>query len=60
MEVSFFLLMARYGTLVGPNFWKVIQCCPLAELGGSDRVDTVADRYDGIKIVVRDAPVDLT
>lgn len=22
--VTFFLLMARYGTLVGPNFWKVI------------------------------------
>ena len=26
--VSFFLLMARYGTLVGPNFWKVVQSGP--------------------------------
>lgn len=26
--VTFFLLMARYGTLVGPNFWKVVHSAP--------------------------------
>ncbi|MDY3868592.1 MAG: DUF3100 domain-containing protein [Pyramidobacter sp.] len=25
---TFFLLMARYGTLVGPSFWKVVQSAP--------------------------------
>lgn len=34
--ITFFLLMARYGTLVGPNFWKVVEVGPaliLQELG---------------------------
>ena len=26
--VTFFLLMARYGTLVGPSFWKVVHSAP--------------------------------
>ena len=26
--VTFFLLMARYGTLVGPRFWKVVHSAP--------------------------------
>ena len=26
--VTFFFLMARYGTLVGPSFWKVVQSAP--------------------------------
>jgi len=26
--ITFFILMARYGTLVGPNFWKVVHSAP--------------------------------
>ena len=39
--VTFFLLMARYGTLVGPNFWKVIHSAPALVLQEFGNLGTV-------------------
>lgn len=39
--VTFFLLMARYGTLVGPNFWKVIHSAPALLLQEFGNLGTV-------------------
>ena len=47
--VSFFLLMARYGTLVGPNFWKVVQSGPALVLQEFGNIGTV---FFGVPIAV--------
>lgn len=47
--VSFFLLMARYGTLVGPNFWKVVQSGPALILQELGNIGTV---FFGIPVAV--------
>ena len=47
--VSFFLLMARYGTLVGPNFWKVVQSGPALVLQEFGNIGTV---FFGIPLAV--------
>ena len=47
--VSFFLLMARYGTLVGPNFWKVVRSGPALVLQEFGNIGTV---FFGIPIAV--------
>lgn len=39
--VAFFLLMARYGTLVGPNFWKVVHSAPALLLQEFGNLGTV-------------------
>lgn len=39
--VTFFLLMARYGTMVGPNFWKVIHSAPALLLQEFGNLGTV-------------------
>lgn len=39
--VTFFLLMARYGTLVGPNFWKVLSLGPALILQEFGNIGTV-------------------
>lgn len=39
--VTFFLLMARYGTLVGPSFWKVIENGPALILQEFGNLGTV-------------------
>ncbi|MGI6076134.1 MAG: DUF3100 domain-containing protein [Pyramidobacter sp.] len=40
-SLTFFLLMARYGTLVGPNFWKVIHSAPALILQEFGNIGTV-------------------
>lgn len=40
-SLTFFLLMARYGTLVGPNFWKVIHSAPALLLQEFGNLGTV-------------------
>ena len=47
--VSFFLLMARYGTMVGPNFWKVVQSGPALILQEFGNIGTV---FFGIPLAV--------
>lgn len=47
--VSFFLLMARYGTLVGPNFWKVVQQGPALLLQEFGNLGTI---FIGIPVAV--------
>lgn len=47
--VTFFFLMARYGTLVGPNFWKVVESGPALVLQEFGNVGTV---FLGIPIAV--------
>ena len=47
--VSFFLLMARYRTLVGPNFWKVVQSGPALVLQEFGNIGTV---FFGVPIAV--------
>ena len=49
IAVSFFLLMARYGTLVGPNFWKVVQSGPALVLQEFGNIGTV---FFGVPIAV--------
>ncbi len=39
--VTFFLLMARYGTLVGPSFWKVVHSAPALILQEFGNLGTV-------------------
>lgn len=39
--VTFFFLMARYGTLVGPNFWEVIKMGPALILQEFGNIGTV-------------------
>lgn len=39
--VTFFFLMARYGTLVGPNFWKVLELGPALILQEFGNIGTV-------------------
>jgi hypothetical protein len=40
-SVTFFLLMARYGTLVGPSFWKVVHSAPALLLQEFGNLGTV-------------------
>ena len=47
--VTFFLLMARYGTLVGPNFWKVIETGPALVLQEFGNIGTV---FFGVPLAV--------
>lgn len=47
--VTFFFLMARYGTLVGPNFWKVVESAPALLLQEFGNIGTV---FFGIPIAV--------
>lgn len=47
--VTFFFLMARYGTLVGPNFWKVIAVGPALILQELGNIGTV---FFGIPLAV--------
>ncbi|MBR1672021.1 MAG: DUF3100 domain-containing protein [Fretibacterium sp.] len=47
--VTFFFLMARYGTLVGPNFWKVVHSAPALILQEFGNIGTV---FFGIPIAV--------
>ncbi len=47
--VTFFLLMARYGTLVGPNFWKVIETGPALVLQEFGNIGTV---FFGVALAV--------
>ncbi|MBQ7264040.1 MAG: DUF3100 domain-containing protein [Synergistaceae bacterium] len=47
--VTFFFLMARYGTLVGPNFWKVVQSAPALLLQELGNIGTV---FFGIPVAV--------
>ncbi|MCR5347120.1 MAG: DUF3100 domain-containing protein, partial [Fretibacterium sp.] len=47
--VTFFFLMARYGTLVGPSFWKVIQSAPALLLQEFGNIGTV---FLGIPVAV--------
>ena len=47
--VTFFLLMARYGTLVGPSFWKVVANGPALILQEFGNIGTV---FLGVPIAV--------
>ncbi len=47
--LCFFLLMARYGTLVGPNFWKVVEVGPALILQEFGNIATV---FLGVPIAV--------
>ncbi|WP_276956392.1 DUF3100 domain-containing protein [Jonquetella anthropi] len=47
--VTFFFLMARYGTLVGPNFWKVLALGPALILQEFGNIGTV---FLGIPLAV--------
>ena len=47
--VTFFFLMARYGTLVGPSFWKVVHSAPALILQEFGNIGTV---FFGIPIAV--------
>ena len=49
VSVTFFFLMARYGTLVGPSFWKVVQSAPALILQEFGNIGTV---FFGIPIAV--------
>ena len=49
VSVTFFFLMARYGTLVGPSFWKVVQAAPALILQEFGNLGTV---FFGIPIAV--------
>ena len=47
--VTFFFLMARYGTLVGPSFWKVVESGPALILQEFGNLGTV---FFGVPIAV--------
>ncbi len=47
--VTFFLLMARYGTLVGPNFWLVVKSGPALILQEFGNLGTV---FFGVPVAV--------
>lgn len=47
--VSFFLLMARYGTLVGPSFWKVVHSAPALLLQEFGNLGTI---FLGVPVAV--------
>ena len=47
--VTFFFLMARYGTLVGPSFWKVVESGPALILQEFGNIGTV---FFGVPIAV--------
>ncbi|MEG1641941.1 MAG: DUF3100 domain-containing protein [Synergistaceae bacterium] len=47
--VTFFFLMARYGTLVGPSFWKVVAAGPALVLQEFGNIGTV---FFGVPIAV--------
>ena len=49
VSVTFFFLMARYVTLVGPSFWKVVQAAPALILQEFGNLGTV---FFGIPIAV--------
>lgn len=49
VSVTFFFLMARYGTLVGPSFWKVVQSAPALILQEFGNIGTV---FFGIPVAV--------